>query len=77
MAPVGHTSLQSVQLSWQKPMLKFITGVQSPSKPALRERGGLQHVRRADVDALVALDAALERNSGSSTEPGGRISFGE
>ena len=33
MAPVGQTSLHRVQFSWHKPVLKSITGVQSPSSP--------------------------------------------
>ena len=60
MAPVGHTWPQSVQFTSQKPSFMFRIGVHTPSSPDSSTRR-LQHVGGAGADALVALDAAVQK----------------
>jgi hypothetical protein len=74
IAPVGQTSLQSVQLSWQKPTAKSITGVQSPSSPATASFAGC---RTFVGQTLMHWSHLMQRsrNSGSATDPGGRIAL--
>src|SRR5262249_60112527 len=76
IAPVGQTSLQSVQLSWQKPIEKFITGVQRPSRPpSLKVDGCSTLVGQTRMHWSHLMQRS--RNSLSSTEPGGRIALAE
>src|SRR5690242_11116606 len=75
-APVGQTSLQSVQLSWQKPIEKFITGVHSPSRPPSDKVDGWStFVGQTRMHWSHLMHRS--RNSLSSTDPGGRIAFAE
>src|SRR6185436_9788826 len=74
MAPVGQTSLHRVQLSWQKPVLKSITGVHSPSSPPSLKAEGC---RTLVGQTLMHWSHLIQRsrNSASATVPGGRMAL--
>src|ERR1051326_285003 len=74
IAPVGQTSLQSVQPSWQNPIPMSITGVHKPSSPPCSSVEGW---RTLVGQTLMHWSHLMQRsrNSLSSTEPGGRIAF--
>src|SRR3954469_17227136 len=74
MAPVGQTSLHRVQLSWQKPVLKSMTGVQSPSRPPSFSVDGCSTLVGQTLMHWSHL-MQRSRNSGSATEPGGRMAL--
>src|SRR3954464_9456958 len=74
MAPVGQTSLHRVQLSWQNPVLKSITGVHRPSRPPSLSPDGCSTLVGQTLMHWSHL-IQRSRNSGSATEPGGRMAL--
>src|SRR5690242_5449846 len=74
LAPVGQTSLQGVHFSSQRPVLKSITGLHSPSSPPSASVDGCSTFMGQTLMHWSHL-IQRSRNSSSATVPGGRMAL--